>query len=679
MTDFAPIIEQPNEHGYLDANALEAVGKSATAGADISLIADPSRDPMPSPDDAKRMREQEWFGTLKRSLGGRAFTDFVLGTPPTDDRDNSMMSLIGGIVDFIYGHPFNGTPERAFACCIDAIEQLSPDKGGAPRDWIAWTWEKIGYCWVRRVARDLDKPAPLAVQAAERVAAGTPLSLKELAIKVREWCPAPELHDADSDAAQEIVKSLAIVCVRGNDYHILQPSGYYRPIGRNLEHLPRLLMNAGWSDHLPLKYESKDGDKWFSTTDLLRTLPILDVDQVDGRAGLGGDIVADVDGENPRYVRALYSLRTDITPEFSEEVRAWMLAQAGEDQIENYEKWIAYALDFDRPICMLALSGPRDVGKSFMVLGLADCLKSYQEPAKGKIIFDDFPEQLLRTPFVEIAETLPSGGFGGKARDRLRELIGGSSFSVNVKNKPQVVIQSPLRFIATMNNDEPLRELGDADATSNDKNAIIQRTLGIRVREEAHELLVAKGGRDYTDSWVSNGRPKGESRLLLAKHFLWLYHQRIERWRPGSRLAVEGENYKTGGMVEKAIEKTDARYSVAAAVCGMIEAAAKQQPVLGLWIGDQIAVTAHGVYSYLERGNRRQDLTPRQVGSLLSTMATARQGHAHTDSTGTPHKGSWHELHLDVLYEIAQETGVPCATIAARIALLEQPNALPQA
>jgi hypothetical protein len=681
MTDFAPVIEQPNLHGYLDASTLELIGKPASVGADLSLIPDPSLGPMPTVDELHRLRDQPWFVSVKRSLTGRAFKDFVLGTPPADDRDNTMMSLIGGVVDFVYGKPFDGTPEQAFACMVDAVEQMSPDKGGAPRDWLRWTWGKIGYSWVRRVARDQDKPAPLTVLSEERtIAKGQPLNLKDLVVKVREWCPAPELHDADSDTAQRFIMDMSLVALP-KGYVMLRRDGYYDPMNYAQKFIWPQLRDKGFGDIFPLVEETKDGTRELSDNHLIRHLPFVHVKRVKARSGLPGAILEGIGSHSPALVLPIYSRRTDLTPEPSDEVTELFRVMVGDDQLRGFEHYLARALEIERPICMAALIGAPGTGKSFIVKALADCFWPPAPCVPGSVLVGQFQDELMTNPIVHLEEAFPVKAGAQPVRDVLRQWIGGSSFLVNQKYDLKIDVDLQPRLLHTANNDNSLSRLSTDEGNRDDQEAIIQRTIKFDIRPEAIQWFRDHGGLDLTQSWIGGNRC--EANYKLTKHLLWLYEQREELGRAGARFLIEGNTYKGAQELKDKINDSEMLVEVAGLICRLLEGVrtGRYSPQNGVVIDDTgVWLTTAALLAFKDRDRTPLYLTMRIAGLQLSNLSDIKiSGSTERKCTsGEMQRARWYRMDIAELNRIAEDTGQPNALLSARLAMMEQPSAVPQ-
>jgi hypothetical protein len=665
--DFDPSVQA------LDWRTLEAIGTSDVARLGAVNAEDPSREPAPEPEEARLLLQNQDgtetdFGRMWRSnvAGMRCQEALKTCTPPEEGgRDSTMMSYVGEVTRRCYGIPLNGTPAQAYAILLPLVEQMRPD--AEHPNWAAWLWGRIGYAWRNLILTQGPVLPPNHEPHSELdEVKEEEFSLKARAEKVRLWYPTSALDDPNSEAAQVFVKRIAAVCVANRHYHVLRPSGFFDPNGVTIEHLGNELIRNGWANSFMLFNEDKEGNQHaISQGDLLKQLMVRHISRVEGHVGLGGDTVRALESDRPIYDMALYRLRTDIEPAWSDEVDELMMAQAGPDQIELYRKWMGYALDFSEPICMMALRGTNGIGKSFMGLGLADCLASPAPVLDGATLMSGFPEDLLHTPFVEIAEALPATSYSIKARDRLRQMIGGAAIAVNRKNRSVVWAHTMLRILITMNNDETIRQLADDEASIDDVKAIMQRTLVLQLREEAAEWLNLRGGKSYTRSWVSNGGSQ-QTDFKLARHLLFLHSVR-DQWERGSRLLVEGEGYGRGDSeTADTLMSSDSLLEVGATLCAML-AMNDKSSIRGLCIEGAPAVLSQAVLDWLSRPGRRSNLTVRMIGTQLLNLGTRGVNTSKLSTNGERIKARWFTLDLPKLLHLAQNHGWPDGFLAARV------------
>ena len=229
-----------------------------------------------------------------------------------------------------------------------------------------------------------------------------------------------------------------------------------------------------------------------------------------------------------------FALRQDLleAAEYDNECAEWL------EQFTDHQtliRWIAAALDIERPIAACYLKGPARVGKTMMALALGECFHCPPIPAAHA--FGEFNGELMKSPIVMIDEGLPTKLTGLDPADIFRSLVTGSPVATQNKYQLPVIASIPYRLIFAANSFDMVRHLiGRRTMDSQDRDAFRERILVIDTGSKPAELLDSKGARRYTKDWIGGN-------YRLARHFLKLYKTFFleSEFVPDGRLLVEGK------------------------------------------------------------------------------------------------------------------------------------------
>jgi hypothetical protein len=375
--------------------------------------------------------------------------------------------------------------------------------------------------------------------------------------------------------------------------------------------------------------------------------------------GDSGGYIQDLNGEKPALVLSTFSRNDTLVPTFDPFVNEWLKNLFG----EYYEKgcdWIGNALAFDEGlICALSIEGASASGKKLLTVGLSECLKkpyiAGPEDIYGK------SSAFLRTPFLVVNEAWPTRHGVATPADAFKSLTGGDGIRVEEKYKPPVTILCPIRVILTANDDGIVRALTQGkDMTLDNRIAIGERLFHVKVSRRAALYLESIGGMKFTakpgQRWIRPDSGSEDSDFVVAKHFLWLYHNR-SHVDVSQRFLVMGNSAPGDGgdsmtVFEKLLADNNRTPQVAQAIIEMID---KPQSLWTKYLRvnkecTRLWVTRFGVHKYirevLEERIQEKDVFSGMLNLLVST---------EPDQYDDLH---WYEVSIEVLAMIATERGI---------------------
>ena len=193
------------------------------------------------------------------------------------------------------------------------------------------------------------------------------------------------------------------------------------------------------------------------------------------------------------------------------DVHEWLTALGGEDLLD----WMAAVPYTTRPVAMLYLHGPKDIGKSLLIQGAAS-LWSDRAADYNRIANSSFNEDLLTCPVVAADEGLAVGKWDRyRVSQDFRNLVANKVHTVAAKNKTETTLRSSPRVMLCANEADALPIEQSLDQEGLD--AIVQRILYVRADASAAAVIKKHGGRDGVAHWVTPGKAGA-----IAEHILWL-------------------------------------------------------------------------------------------------------------------------------------------------------------
>jgi hypothetical protein len=217
-------------------------------------------------------------------------------------------------------------------------------------------------------------------------------------------------------------------------------------------------------------------------------------------------------------------------------------------------------------------------------------------------------------------------------------------------------------MILTANDDGIVRSLTQGkNMTLENRIAVGERLLHIKIPLKAKLFLESIGGRSFTGKegarWIRPDSGEGKSDFILAKHFLWLYHNR-DKVDASQRFLVMGNSAPGAGgdrmtIFEKHLADNNCTPLVAQAI---IEMADKKD---GMWskyirINKEMTslwVTRHGVYTYIREMLDEKHVVERDVFSGMLNLLAKNE----PDELDNCH---WYLVSVETLAMIATERGI---------------------
>ena len=224
---------------------------------------------------------------------------------------------------------------------------------------------------------------------------------------------------------------------------------------------------------------------------------------------------------------AITPVRTDLVPEFNEDVDKLLRIMGGTEELYTKLKdWFSCCSDLNKMLCAVYFDGVPSSGKTLIAYGLAK-IWTTGPPAEIESALGDFNEELIRCPIVLADEAIPLK-YKQSATTLLRSMLSTTSRTLKRKYLPPSEVRGSIRLILAANNDFLLETKGVS--SSDDLKAIAQRFLYIKVQKEAAEFLngISRSTKTYLEQ-------EG-----IAKHALWLAKNHVVA-NPGKRFWVEGD------------------------------------------------------------------------------------------------------------------------------------------
>ena len=681
-----PREEWSNPDARLDPAAIaSALGPSWDQAPTASLAVAPLALEQPT---QQRVREllggvdrPDWYRSAKRDLRFKNCwtTLFDYRTlAPDGARNSTIHSYVGEVVRVLHQYQrvnkYAVGPEHVYALFYQALDQLEKDE-----DHFATAWRAVCSYWAKEDARTEAREAEQAVSDIQTA------SILDTIIKsMRTWCDAPALHTHD-ERASAFASSKMIAATPAGKY-VMTPRGYYDSRLVTASNLIPLIRELGMDSAIPLGYMT-DNEKWKAYT----AQNIIDrhatvVNEVEGVAAGNGNWIRGLGTGEATMILKLYARRTDIKAEYSRDVDEWLhyMGSGTPTGYDDLRLWFGHALAFDEgPTCGLALTGPPGFGKKMGVQALGETVQSQRvvDAQEGQ----GFQSALMRSPFFSVNEGFPQGHRGYSPVDFLRRMTGGDVMPAEKKYGNVIDLRVPFRVILTANNLDVVRVFAGQgrELSVDDRMAVAQRIMLIRVPMNAVNWLRSAGGPSFTRGWIT-GDGGQQSNYTIAKHFLWLYENRPPVPR-GQRFMVMGN--LPPRMLQSFNTQTGAAPVVLEAVAGLLERLSPDGAMSGgaVLLREQEQaeywVTEHGVMSWIKdvmRTHSTDKVLPSQVGRVLRGILHPGspedgQRRAFTTARGAE-EAKWYRVSIGDVVDEAVERGWPCA--AAREVLTKNQAAM---
>lgn len=614
-----------------------------------------------------RTVQSEFYKQAKKRLKGRECFPCLFKHEPIAQptaRHTTIMKFVGEATTLLFNLKKDGerltTPEHVYGLFLDPVLQLDPDD--ETPDWTDDLWTSVLYCWANEEAEERKRQEE--VELREQDALGL---LETITNGMREWCAEPALHGTDEHAYEWVLQHLIAVCDK--TCFVMTNKGWYdtMPIVPSLL-IPRIRA-LGMDTLLQTKVPTKSGDGWRS----VKAQELIDqhatvVSKVSGApsGSTPGGTINYPDSSRSSLVLPIYARRTDLEPVFNNDVDRWLKCLFGPHYTEGCS-WIGHALAVEEgPICALSIQGQAGAGKKLLVQGLAECF-THEHAAGADALTNQFQPALLSTPVVSVDEGFVGIKQTGKhPADMFRELVGGGKRFVDQKFKSLIEVRNPVRIVFTANNLNVVRALFNSrDMSPEDREAIAIRILHYEIGDTATLHLRAMGGTAHTKGWIAEDGGAA-SRYILAKHFMWLYHN--ARRPAGGRLLVEGNGHRS--LMSDMRSQGASTPFVIEALIRMIERKTGQFP--GLTIEDgRLYVLTSEVLQYFRKElakNCTERLTANKIGAVFRGLIVKNAAPQYLQTRKAMGRKRWHEVDLGILLRVAREDGWQCEKLEALVA-----------
>lgn len=598
--------------------------------------------------------QTEYFKRAKRVLKNSEYFDILFNDASpswlTGQRNNQMMLMLGIITPILLKR-CNATPAQIYALAVNPLLTLEQD-----RPWVEDGWNALLDIYEREVNKfNLEKE-----EQAQKVSVELDI-LDAMCEGMKTWNEHPILWGTDSEAAREYIKK-NIMATAQNYFFLLGKDGFYEDFAVTRDTLISRIRKTHLNDIIPTEKLAITGDVTDVTSTSLQndySTPVMEI--VMKPVGAKGGFIEDMNGRKPKLVLSTFCRNDLLEPTFDPFVDEWLKNLFG----VNYEtgcEWIANSLAFDEGlISALSLEGASSAGKKLLTIGLSECLVDCPFPAGPEDVYGQ-SSAFLRTPFLVINEFWPTKSGVSSPADIFKTLTGGEGIPVNEKYKPRMMILCPVRMILTANNSNIVKELTNGrDMSLDDRIAVGERLLHFKVSEKAKLFLDSIGGRDFTAAegqrWIRPDSGLGKSDFIVAKHFLWLYHNRT-RTNTAQRFLVMGNSAPGAGgndmtVFEKLLADSNCTPQVAEAVIKMAD------NMEGHWKPyirtnqeqTHIWVTRFGVHKYVKEILEQKNIQDRDTFSGLQNILAKSE----PDIWDNMH---WYMVDIDALAMIATERGI---------------------
>lgn len=599
-----------------------------------------------------RRKQTEFHKRSKKLLKDSPYLDILFNDAAPSwgqgHRNDEIGKIIGTITPILL-NKLSASIQQVFALVVNPLLTLDNDQ-----DWIAHGWNIL----LDIYEREINKLNIKREQQADEVAKSLDF-LDNMVEGCREWCDDRELHSEDEEAAREFVKDNCIASVGGFLY-LMNRDGRYQDFALTKDNIISRIRKTALKEIIPTKKINYTGEEVdISPAAIINqyTTPVREV-QMRPVGGSGG-YITDINGERPALVISTFSRNDKLIPTFDPFVNEWLVNLFGE-HFDTGCAWIGNALAFEEGlICALSMEGASAAGKKLLAEGLSECLV-YPHVAGPEALYKQ-SSAFLKTPFLVIDESWPSMRTGVSPADKFKALTGGDGIVVDEKFKPHVKILCPVRMIMTANDNGIIRELlNGKNMGLNNRIAVGERLFHLKVSDKARIFLDSIGGRGHTAKegarWIRPDSGSGSSDFVVAKHFLWLYHNR-DKVNPSQRFLVMGNCAPGRGDGKQTVIETllaDSNHTPLVAQA-IIELADNTQPQWRKYVRvneeqTRMFVTRHGVHEYL-RVVKSERLQERDVYGGLCNLMQSTEPEVYDGA-------HWYEISLETLANIATQKGI---------------------
>jgi len=600
-----------------------------------------------------REKQTDFVKRAKKALKESPYVDVLFNDASPDwsggHRNDEIVKMLGFIVPPLL-RKVHASVQQIFALAIQPLLTLNNDQ-----DWVAHGWNALLDIYEREVNKlNLDKEQE-ALKVSEEIDI-----LDKMVEGMKEWCNDPALI-LDEESARQFVKSNCMLSAEKYLY-LMNEEGRFPDfvIGKDqvISRVRKTFLGKV-IDTTKISYTGELVDVPVTNLVNSHASPVAEI-HMRPVGGLGG-YVDDLNGEKPIMVISTFCRNDELEPLFDAAVDQWLQHLGGEHYIDLCT-WIAWALAFDEGlICALSMEGASSSGKKLFTEGLSECLKGSPAVAGPEAMYHQ-SSAFLKTPFLVVNENWPKYHGASSAADKFKSITGGDGIIVNEKFKPEVRVLCPVRLIMSANDDGIIRELlSGKDMGYDNRKAIGDRLYHFKVTDKAEAFLRSIGGRGYTarqgQRWIRPDSGPDPSNYIVAKHFLWLYHNRPET-DPSQRFLVMG-NCAPGAsskqnIIEHLLADNNHTPLVAQAIRELVDCD------YGYWSTfvkvnpehTRIWITRHSVHKYIKE-KMEERVSERDVYSGLQNLMVGTE----PDKIG-PDKIHYYEVSVELLAKIATEQGI---------------------
>jgi hypothetical protein len=604
-----------------------------------------------------KLIQTDFLKKAKKHLKNSPYFDVLFNkTSPgwlKGQRNNEILKMLGIVTPLLLKGCY-ASIQQIFALAVNPLLTLELDIGQDPKHWVLHGWNALIDIYEREVNKFNIEKEEVAKERSKEI-----IILDSMVEGMKQWNIHPDLYK-DEETAREFVRHNMLATV-GNFFFLLNEDGYYEQFSVVTNQVISRIRKTFRDILIPTKKISNTGeDADVSVTQLQNEFSTPVAEIVMKPVGDRGGFIENMNGEKPTLVLSTFSRNDKLEPVFNEFVDAWLQNLFGYE----YEKgiaWIGNALAFEEGlICALSLEGASNAGKKLLTQGLAECLK---EPCiAGPMDIYGMSSAFLKTPFLMVNEAWPNQKYNGVSpADTFKALTGGDGIRVKEIYKPSVTILCPLRILLTANDDGIVRTLTQGkDMTFENRIAIGERLFHVKVSNKAMWFLKSIGGMEFTGKpgqrWIRPDSGSEPSDFVVAKHFLWLYHNR-DKVDGSQRFLVMGNSAPGAGgdnmtIFEKLLADNNCTPLVAQAIVEMLD---KQGQIWKQFLRTnnemtRLWVTRNGVHKYikeiLEERVQERDVFSGMLNLLLKNDPDEYDG-MH-----------WYEVSVEVLSMIATERGI---------------------
>jgi len=604
--------------------------------------------------------QTDFYKSAKKVLKETRYVDLLFHNAAADwesGHRNEEILLMLGVITPLLLKKCRASINQVFALAIQPLLTLDNDQ-----DWISHGWNALLDIYEREVSKlNLERE-----ETAEKLSKQEDLQDK-MVQGMQTWCDDPDLFAGD-DVARKFLVENSLVSVRGF-FYLMGEDGFYgkHPYGK--DQVISRIRKTSMGEIIPTKKVTSQGETIDITTAALQneySTPVVDI-QMKPVGGMGGHI-EDMNGKHPRLILSTFERNDDLEPVFNEYVNEWLYNLFGERYFDKGQAWIGNALAFEEGlICALSLEGASSAGKKLIAMGLSECLKDPYIATP-----DDIHGQssaFLKTPFLVVDESWPTAWGQTLPADKFKSLTGGDGMTINEKYMPQIRILCPVRMLLTANDEGIIKTLLKGKNMGLDNRiAVGERLFHLKVTKKAALFLHSIGGRGFTarkgQRWIRPDAGADQSDFIVAKHFLWLYHNR-KPIDPAQRFLVMGNCAPGGdkgmGTIDDILADSGNTPIASMAIIGMVDAQSGQWDKMLIWDDSltRLWVTRVGVHKYVKQV-MDENLTEVEVFQAMQNLLVSVEPDTY--------QGMFrYEVNLEILSDIATRRGIVLSRIKTMV------------